>query len=172
MESPRLLVLDQLKQHIGLKLLLVKKRKPKYLAELDHIHWAYNTIVFKSHKPNLNDVVFTGYLSCKELECLYASATALLFPSKYEGFGFSVLEAVANSCPVISSNATSIPEVAGDAAVLVSPDDVPGFSEATLKLTTYHNMHQQLSNKGLVQAQRFTWKETAERTIAAWGKMR
>lgn len=116
----------------------------------------------------IKDVVFTGYVSREELVCLYAQASALIFPSKYEGFGFPVLEAMASGCPVITSNVSSLPEVAGDAAILVGPDDVEGIARGMLALVQNPQLRGQLSARGIKQAERFTWAESARRTIEAW----
>lgn len=116
----------------------------------------------------IKDIIFTGFVTREELEALYADATALVFLSKHEGFGFPVLEAMANGCPVISSNATSIPEVAGDAALLFSPTDTEHVTEAMLRLLRDPMKREELKSRGLAQAARFTWKRSAIRTLAVW----
>ena len=116
-------------------------------------------------------IVFTDYLERRELECFYASATALLFPLLYEGFGFPVLEALGSRCPVICSNAASIPEVAGDAAIMLNAEDRKGFMEEMIKLAQegpHGSRRMQLIQKGQAQAQKFTWEESAERTVNVW----
>ncbi len=122
-------------------------------------------------KQGITGIIFTDFITRDELTCLYSSAKALVFPSLYEGFGFPVLEAMANGCPVIASRVTSIPEVAGDAAILLDPLDVRGFAESMLRLTQDQNLRAQLIERGKAQAKKFTWNETARLTLAAWQKV-
>jgi glycosyltransferase involved in cell wall biosynthesis len=117
------------------------------------------------------DIVFTGYIQRRELDILYREAVALLFMSRFEGFGFPVLEAMAAGCPVITSNATSIAEVAGDAAVLLEPGDVAGVCRAMLELVDRPEAAETLRRKGLRQAAGFSWERTAEKTLAAWEEL-
>jgi hypothetical protein len=119
----------------------------------------------------LRNIVFTGYIQRQELDILYREAVALLFMSRFEGFGFPVLEAMAAGCPVITSNATSIPEVAGDAAVLLEPGDVAGVSRAMQELAERPEAAEALRAKGLRQAAGFSWKRTAGKTLAAWDEL-
>ncbi len=113
-------------------------------------------------------VTFTGYLGDSELKALYSMATALIFPSLYEGFGLPVLEAMANGCPVICSNTTSIPEVAGDAALYITPGDVEGMAQRMLALLENSALADDLSRRGKIQADKFSWDRVAQRTLAAW----
>jgi len=113
-------------------------------------------------------VVFCGFVPSDDLRCLYASSAGLVFPSLYEGFGFPVLEAMANSCPVITTNVSSIPEVAGDACVLVPPKDSTAIHRAMLRLANDREFRENRTAAGLQQAARFSWRKTAERTRDAW----
>lgn len=117
------------------------------------------------------DVVFTGYLPRRHLDALYASATALLFLSRAEGFGFPILEAMAKGCPVIASNATSHPEVAGDAALLVDADDQAGVAAHVERLLQQPAFAGALRESGRRRAQTFPWRAVAERTLDAWRKL-
>lgn len=119
----------------------------------------------------ISDIIFTGFISREDLEILYQEAVALLFMSKFEGFGFPVLEAMARGCPVITSNVTSIPEVAGDAAILLAPEDTAGIRDAMLDLLLHPARTEDLRRKGRQQAAGFTWQKTAEKTIAVWDEM-
>lgn len=119
----------------------------------------------------IEDLIFTGFTSREELETLYHEATALLFLSRFEGFGFPVLEAMANGCPVITTNVTSIPEVAGDAALMFDPDNTLGITAAMQKLLCSPVMRQTLIEKGRRQAAQFTWEKTGEATLAVWQQM-
>jgi glycosyltransferase involved in cell wall biosynthesis len=120
---------------------------------------------------NIPGVVFTGYLSREEMACLYGAASALVFPSHYEGFGFPVLEAMAHGCPVITTNVSSLPEVAGDAAILVNPDDAGAIANAMVRLVKEPGLREQMIEKGLEQSKKFSWELSARKTIDTWKKM-
>ncbi|MHB8120726.1 MAG: glycosyltransferase [Desulfuromonadaceae bacterium] len=114
------------------------------------------------------NVLFTGFLDRSVLEILYHEALALLFLSRCEGFGLPVLEAMIHSCPVITTNVSSIPEVAGDAALLFDPDDVVGITGAMHNLIREPEIGKTLRERGLLQSRKFSWELTAEKTIAVW----
>ncbi|MEM8722997.1 MAG: glycosyltransferase, partial [Cyanobacteria bacterium P01_G01_bin.39] len=94
----------------------------------------------------------------------YNAADILLTPSLYEGFGLTILEAMACGTPTITANVSSLPEVAGDAAILVEPTDVAGITEAVLRISQDANFRQNLIDRGLARVKEFTWKETAIKT--------
>ena len=106
-------------------------------------------------------VLFLDYVHPGELPALYAGADALVLPSLYEGFGLPVLEAMACGTPVIASRAGSIPEVAGDAGVLVDPYDVQGTAAAIEAVLSDPWVREDLRRKGLEQAKQFSWERTA-----------
>jgi glycosyltransferase involved in cell wall biosynthesis len=109
-------------------------------------------------------------LSDSELQCAYAGALALAYPSRYEGFGLPVLEAMACSCPVITCNNSSIGEVAGDAALYVDPDDVAAMKKALLSVQDLPKRGD-LTGKGVQRAARFNWRTMAdqvERALSEW----
>ena len=122
-------------------------------------------------RMGIRGIIFTGFVTREELTALYANAIATLFLSRQEGFGFPVLEAMANGCPVIASNTTSIPEVSGDAALLFSPDDIDGISQAMLKLLHDQGLREDLRRRGYEQSTKFSWEQTARKTIAVWEQM-
>lgn len=109
-----------------------------------------------------------NYLPQDEVIVLLQSALALMFVSLYEGFGLPVLEAFASNCPVIASNTTSIPEVAGDAAVLVPPTSVDEIREAMLNRIEHKLNYQALQEKGRMRAQAFTWERCASMTLSVY----
>jgi len=119
----------------------------------------------------IKGVIFAGFLQRQELEALYTEARALVMMSHYEGFGFPVLEAMAHGCPVISSNTSSIPEVAGDAAILLPPSDVQGVTRAMRMMLTNAEKREELQRRGIARARLFTWEETANRTLRVWEKL-
>lgn len=100
----------------------------------------------------------------------YNNATAFVFPSLYEGFGFPVLEAMACGCPVICSNRTSLPEIAGDAAVYVNGEDENELVAAIKRVLSNKQLQEKLRKKGYAQAKKFTWRKCAEETIQVCGK--
>jgi len=110
-------------------------------------------------------VQFLGHLGDRELALLYSGATAFFYPSLYEGFGLPVLEAMACGCPVVCSNQSSLPEVAGDAAVLLSPGDQRGWALALEGVIQDPEQRKELSRRGLERAQQFSWQSTAEQTV-------
>ena len=106
-----------------------------------------------------------GYVDDADKGALYAGALALLFPSLYEGFGFPVLEAMHCGTPVITSNTSSLPELAGDAALLADPLDVGALTNQMTRLSANNDLHQMLIEKGHAQAALFTWQQAAEQTM-------
>jgi alpha-1,3-rhamnosyl/mannosyltransferase len=109
-----------------------------------------------------------GHVPRGDLDWLYANAVALTFPSRFEGFGLPVLEAMGNGCPVIASNATALPEVVGDAGVLVDPDDVARWAAAMFDLTTDEDRRTALAAAGRVRVRTFEWASSAERLVNAY----
>jgi glycosyltransferase involved in cell wall biosynthesis len=109
-----------------------------------------------------------GEVADDDLVQLYRGADCLLFPSRYEGFGFPVLEAMACGTPVVCANRTSLPEVAGDAAMLVDPDDTAAFATALAEVFSSRARRDELSAAGLARAREFTWKRCADLTVAAY----
>ncbi len=116
-------------------------------------------------------VLFPGVVSDERLVELYQQAALLVFPSRYEGFGLPVLEAMACGCPVVSSNTSSLPEVAGDAALLVPPDDVAGFAQAMSRVLEDRETASAMKARGLSRAAQFTWERTARETVAVYRKV-
>lgn len=111
-----------------------------------------------------NSVILTGYIQNEELDYLYQNALAFVFPSRYEGFGLPILEAMAAGCPVVTYNNSSIPEVAGDAALLI-PDGEP-ISPALNQIIDNKQLREKLVKRGKLQAKKFSWEKTAEQTLA------
>ncbi len=118
-----------------------------------------------------NRVILTGFVSDEDLPVLYGNALALLFPSLYEGFGLPVAEAMACGCPVITSNVSSLPEVAGDAALLVDPTSVDEISAAMKLIVEDRTLREQLANAGIRQAAHFSWERHAAEVLAILRKV-
>lgn len=118
---------------------------------------------------NLGSTVqWTGYLSDDELLKLYQTADLLVHPSRYEGFGLQVAEAMACGTPVICSNGGSLPEVAGTAAITLQPLDVEGFAVNICKVLASPAISEEMSGKGITQSRQFTWRKCAKETLAVY----
>lgn len=117
---------------------------------------------------NVPGIVRLGYVDDEQLDALYAGASALVFPSLYEGFGLPILEAMARGTPVITSDVSSMPEVAGQAALLVNPYDPAAIANAMASVASDKVLARRLSKAGRERAAQFTWDETARRTLAVY----
>lgn len=113
-------------------------------------------------------VRFTGYVPDNDLLQLYAQATALVHPALYEGFGLTVLEAMVQGVPVLASGASSIPEVAGDAALLLDPLDVEAWADAMERVAGDPYLRAHLSAAGQERSTHFSWESCARQTVAAY----
>jgi glycosyltransferase involved in cell wall biosynthesis len=111
-------------------------------------------------------VIFPGFIPDADLPLLYGSADAFVFPSLYEGFGFPIAEAMACGCPVISSDVSSMPEVAGEAALLVNPLSVTEIRAAMVRVLTDIDVRNKMIEAGLQQAAKFSWRRCAEETVS------
>lgn len=111
-------------------------------------------------------IVFAGYLADRDKVALLSGAEALVFPSLYEGFGLPVLEAMACGTPVLTSNVSALPEVAGDAAILVDPLDEESIADGMKRLLDDRGLRGRLRAAGLARAGGFSWRETARKTAA------
>jgi glycosyltransferase involved in cell wall biosynthesis len=116
-------------------------------------------------------IQLTNYVPDEDLPALYNCAEVLAFPSRYEGFGLTVLEAMACGTPVVCSNSSSLPEVAGDAGLLIPPDDVSALAKALEHVLTDAALRQRLKTQGLQQAARFSWQRTAQETLAVYERL-
>lgn len=139
------------------------------LVVAGRLGWLYTDIATTVHSLALADeVIFTGFVDDEDLPHLYCGAQLFVFPSLYEGFGLPILEAMASGVPVVTSNTASMPEVAGDAAMLVDPHDPLALAEAMARVLAEDPLRQALTRKGLVRARCFTWERTAQRTLALY----
>lgn len=116
----------------------------------------------------LKDVIFLNYIEEDDLPKLYNSADLFVFPSLYEGFGLPPLEAMACGTPTISSNASSLPEVVGDAGILVDSLDVNTLAEKMYEVLTNEKLRERLMKNGIVRAKMFTWEKSAEETVKVY----
>jgi glycosyltransferase involved in cell wall biosynthesis len=118
-----------------------------------------------------NDVFFPGYVADGDLPALYSLAELLAFPSLYEGFGLPPLEAMACETPVVASDVSSLPEVIGDAGLMVDPSDVLALAGAMRDVLTDDGLRKGMIKRGVAQAQRFTWTETATRLLSVYARV-
>jgi glycosyltransferase involved in cell wall biosynthesis len=132
--------------------------------------WMYDAI-FRESMANgtlRNRIIFTGYVRDDELAAIYSAAMGFAYLSFVEGFGLPVLEAMQCGTPVIASNTSSLPEVIGDAGLLVAPNDEDAICQAMYRMHTHADLRRELSEKGIGRAAKFTWDRSAAETIAAY----
>jgi glycosyltransferase involved in cell wall biosynthesis len=125
--------------------------------------WLYD----EAWVEGIPNVHLPGYIDNTDKGALYAGALALVFPSLYEGFGFPVIEAMHSGTPVITSSTSSLPELAGDAAILVNPAETYMIADALEDIASNEGTRQSLREKGYAQAARFTWERAAEQVMAS-----
>ncbi len=118
----------------------------------------------------MDDIVFSGYVPNKDLPAIYSQAQLFLYPSLRESFGIPLLEAMACGVPTITSNTSSMPEVAGSASVLVNPFKPEEIADAIINLQQDLNLQQQLIVKGLKRVEHFTWEANAKQTLALYSQ--
>jgi len=115
-----------------------------------------------------NDVRFLGFVPIDILRIFYDVANVFLFPSLYEGFGLPPLEAMAHGTPVVTSNISSLPEVVGNAAVLVNPENVFEIMRATHRVLVDQSLRDKLKQRGYEQAKRFSWDDSVRRILTIY----
>jgi glycosyltransferase involved in cell wall biosynthesis len=118
------------------------------------------------------DVIFTGYVSESELAEIYNAVDLFVFPSLYEGFGIPPLEAMACGTPVITSNTSSLPEVVGDASIVVDPYDINKFAEEMYEVLTNDDLKKEMIGKGLKRSKMFSWDNSAKKTLKVYKEFR
>lgn len=121
-------------------------------------------------KANPN-IISVGFVPTTDLIKFYCSAQALLMPSRYEGFGLPIVEAMQSGCPVITSERASIKEIAGDSVIYVDPDDITSIKEAVSKVFKDNELAKNLSKNGLERAKIFTWEKTATNTMEVYNRV-
>jgi glycosyltransferase involved in cell wall biosynthesis len=113
-------------------------------------------------------IIITGFVVDADLAALYSGSLLFVYPSLYEGFGLPPLEAMQCGIPVITSNSTSLPEVVGNAGIMVEPTDTDALCQAMWQLYSQPSLRQELSQKSVIQAGKFSWRICAEKTVAAY----
>jgi glycosyltransferase involved in cell wall biosynthesis len=145
--------------HTG-KTLLVLVGRPGWLNQ--DLYRAWENSAWKQN------IRWLGYVPEADLPALYSGAIAMAYPSLYEGFGLPPLEAMACGTPVLTSNSSSLPEVTGDAAILVNPIEVEEIAGALMRIAHDSSLQEELRQKGLKRAKLFSWEETARRTLGVY----
>jgi alpha-1,3-rhamnosyl/mannosyltransferase len=174
--GPYLLSMGNTKPHKDLPTLLrafaqVNVRRPELrllLVGADQPGYAISVL---GDTPAARRVAFTGRVDDPVLRALYAGAEAFVFPSRYEGFGLPPLEAMAFGSPVVCSDAASLPEVVGDAALVFPAGDVTAAAGAILRLLDDEPLRASLIEAGRAQAALFSWQRTASQTVAAYREL-
>jgi glycosyltransferase involved in cell wall biosynthesis len=130
--------------------------------------WFYDDLFTLVRRSGLEKrVLFPGYVAGRDKAALLSGAVAFVFPSLYEGFGLPVLEAQACGCPVITSTATSLPEVAGDAALLVDPLDTAAIADSMERVVGDPGLREALTERGFINIRRFSWRRCAQTVLSA-----
>lgn len=132
---------------------------------------AQNVWMLARNSTSAGRISFINFVESKDLNALYSAADLFLFPSLNEGFGLSIIEAFASGVPIVTSNTTSLPEVAGDAAVTVDPTDIEALAEAIRRVVLDRALHETLIQKGLARARQFTWDTTAKNTLELYASL-
>jgi glycosyltransferase involved in cell wall biosynthesis len=128
--------------------------------------WGYEEIYEKVKELNLDDKVkFVGSVAEEDLPALYRGASLFVYPSLYEGFGIPPLEAMACGTPVIASNTSSLPEVVGNAGILVDPNNVAKLADAMVKVISNGDLAKEYASKGLERVKEFSWKKSAKEIL-------
>lgn len=132
--------------------------------------WKNNNIfqTVQSSPVLKNHIIFTGYIPDHDLSAIYSGALAFVYPSLYEGFGLPPLEAMQCGTPVISSNTSSLPEVVGNAGLMINPSSRDDLCQAILNLINQNSLRKELSQKGIERSKQFSWTKCADQTIAVY----
>lgn len=141
---------------------------PHALVLAGPLGWGHEPLLREIALPGPGEIVLTGPLPEEDLDALYRGASAFCYPSLHEGFGLPVVEAMARSVPTVTSRTSSLPEVAGDAALGVDPRSVSEIAEALRRVLTDTDLAERLAAAGRERAARFSWEETARRTLQVY----
>jgi glycosyltransferase involved in cell wall biosynthesis len=146
-----------------------KHKIEHHLVLIGRKGWHYEPIFAAiENSPWNNQIHHLDYLSDELVALFYSQADAFVYPSHYEGFGLPVLEAMTLGTPVITSNTSSLPEVAGEAALLVDPDDSTSLADAIVKVISDSHLRAELIGKGKERAKLYSWERTAQETLKAY----
>jgi len=142
------------------------------LAVVGQAHWQAQTIFQHAGQAgSAHDIRFLGYVPDEDLQTLYSAACVFAFPSLYEGFGLPPLEAMACGTPVICSNTSTLPEVVGDAGLLLPSQDVSAWADALQSVLRDPALRDNLARRGLARAAELTWEGTARKTLEIYERV-
>jgi glycosyltransferase involved in cell wall biosynthesis len=141
---------------------------PHALVLAGPLGWQHEPLMRELALHGPGEIVMTGRITADELDALYRAADAFVYPSLYEGFGLPVLEAMARGVPTITSTTSSLPEVAGDAALGVNPRSIRDLAQAIERVVTEVDVAEDLATRGRARAERFSWDETARLTLEVY----
>lgn len=146
---------------------ILEKNLPYKLVIVGGKGWNNGEIYDYVNEKNLqNDVIFTGYVSNEDVRNIYANASLFIYASLCEGFGLPPLEAMQSGIPVITSNNSSLPEVAGDACILVDPYNIDEICDAIMKILGSEELQKEMREKGIEQAKKFSWETCGKKVLA------
>ncbi len=135
--------------------------------------WLYDEIFALVNKLKLQSkVIFTGYIPDLDLPALYRSAMCLVYPSFYEGFGIPIVEAMACGCPVVTSNNSSMQEIAGSAAIMIDPNNINEITESMVIYISDVDERKKRSKLGYREAKKFTWKQMVNKTLDVYRQIK
>jgi len=158
---PRKNIIHLLKAFVKFKR---RQRSRIKLVVVGRMAWQFDEIAqAKAHMPFKEDVVWTGYMDVLELAKITGAAYALVYPSLFEGFGIPILEAMTCDVPVIVSNTSSMPEVAGDAGLLVDPNSIDDIADKMMMIYRDEDLRQKLIEAAKIQKKKFSWDSSAEK---------
>ena len=143
------------------KLVLVGKPKHQYESVFEAIETS----------PFRDDIILTGFVEDDDLPVLYNAADVFVFPTLFEGFGLPVVEAMACGTPVITTNVSCLPDVSGEAAMLVDPNDPEAFATAMTNVLSDEAVARQMTERGFARAAGYSWERTARETVAVYRKV-
>jgi glycosyltransferase involved in cell wall biosynthesis len=154
------------------RLLRERRKLPHRLVVVGRQGWLWEDIVAEAERsPFRDDIHFVGFVAEEDLPAMYSAADLFVFPSLYEGFGLPPLEAMACGTPVVASKSSSLPEVVGDAGLLVDPHDPDALAAAMELALLDEPLRADLRRRGLERAATFTWQIAAERLLAVYQKL-
>ena len=148
---------------------LVEEGFSHRLVIAGRLGWMYQEVFKQIETLGLEDrIKFTGYVPRQNLPIVYNLAELFVYPTLYEGFGLPVLEAMACGTPVVTSNISSLPEIVGNAGILVTPGEESALAEAMVKVLSDPKMQENLAEKGIRRSKNFSWKRTAKETLQVY----
>ncbi|ELR96682.1 glycosyltransferase family 1 protein [Gloeocapsa sp. PCC 73106] len=164
--EPRKNIINLIKAYNYIK---EKYQVPHHLVLIGQKGWSYKGILEAINtSPYVETIHHLDYLSDQLVAWFYSKAEAFVYPSYYEGFGLPILEAMTLGAPVITSNTSSLPEVAGDCALLINPQDYLELGEAMIRIISDRQLRQELVKKGKARSKLYSWEKTAQATLEAY----